>query len=295
MKSSIKLILSLLSLSGGTTTAQTLDSALAYFPMTIGNKWQFAYYINSVWPSNLLGFYTLAVTGDSAMPNGKAYRMLRQEPFISYTTPFYPSPSLLRMDSTTAIVYEAFQQGSGGELKWDSLLAIPGDGYPWGVLTIRRDTILGVPTVSRTLSTSPFTAFTLAYKLGPVFFSAIDGEDFTRQSVLVYARIDGHEYGTLVSVNAILQSNLMGFELTQNYPNPFNPSTTIRYGLPNRSNVMLTVYNVLGQQVAALANGNEEAGYHDVRFDASGLASGVYFYRLQAGSFVQSKRLIVLR
>jgi hypothetical protein len=85
------------------------------------------------------------------------------------------------------------------------------------------------------------------------------------------------------------------FSLQQNYPNPFNPSTSIRYSLQVRSHVTLSVFNTLGQLVSTLVNGSEEAGYHDVRFDASGLASGAYFYRLQARDFVQSKKLIVLR
>jgi len=83
--------------------------------------------------------------------------------------------------------------------------------------------------------------------------------------------------------------------LYENYPNPFNPLTTIRYGLPNRSHVTLTVFNTLGQQVAVLQNAEQEAGYHEVQFDASGLASGVYFYRMQAGDFVATKRLLLLR
>jgi hypothetical protein len=87
----------------------------------------------------------------------------------------------------------------------------------------------------------------------------------------------------------------LGFSLDQNYPNPFNPSTTIRYGLPQTSVVMLTIFNVLGQQVATLVQGQQEAGNHEVRFDGSNLASGVYLYRLQAGSYVQAKKLMVLR
>ncbi len=83
--------------------------------------------------------------------------------------------------------------------------------------------------------------------------------------------------------------------LMQNYPNPFNPSTTIRYALPQRSNVTLSVYNTLGQQVAILVNKSQDAGYHEVKFDGSALASGVYLYRIQAGTFVQTKKLTILK
>jgi hypothetical protein len=86
-----------------------------------------------------------------------------------------------------------------------------------------------------------------------------------------------------------------GFALYQNFPNPFNPSTTIRYGLPHKSAVRLTVFNTLGQQVATLVQGELEAGYHEVRFDASGMASGVYFYRITAGAFVGTKKLLLIR
>ncbi len=76
---------------------------------------------------------------------------------------------------------------------------------------------------------------------------------------------------------------------------PFNPSTAIGYGLPSRSHVTLTVYNMLGQQVAVLQNGEQQAGFHEVRFDASGFSSGVYLYRLTAGSFVETRKLVLVR
>jgi hypothetical protein len=83
--------------------------------------------------------------------------------------------------------------------------------------------------------------------------------------------------------------------LFQNYPNPFNPTTTIRYGLPNRSHVTLTVFNTLGQQIAQLQNGEQEAGYHEVKFDGANLPSGMYFYRMQAGNYVETKKLLLLK
>jgi hypothetical protein len=85
------------------------------------------------------------------------------------------------------------------------------------------------------------------------------------------------------------------FELMQNYPNPFNPTTTIRYALSHRSHVTLTVFNMLGQQVALLVTGEIEAGYHEVDFNGSFLASGVYFYRLQAEGFTETRKLCLVR
>ena len=83
--------------------------------------------------------------------------------------------------------------------------------------------------------------------------------------------------------------------LFQNYPNPFNPATSIRYALPARTDVTVTVYNTLGQRVALLVRETQERGLHQVNFDGGGLSSGIYFYRLQAGSSVETKRMILLR
>jgi hypothetical protein len=83
--------------------------------------------------------------------------------------------------------------------------------------------------------------------------------------------------------------------LYQNSPNPFNPSTAIRYGLPYRSHVSLILFNTLGQQVSIIENGEKEAGYHEVRFDAKGLSSGVYLYRLSVGDFVQTRKFLLLK
>jgi hypothetical protein len=85
------------------------------------------------------------------------------------------------------------------------------------------------------------------------------------------------------------------FKLEQNYPNPFNPSTTIQYDVPSRTHVVLMIYNILGQSVAELVNAEQNAGHYETRFDASALASGVYLYRLQAGSNVQTRKLIVVK
>jgi len=85
------------------------------------------------------------------------------------------------------------------------------------------------------------------------------------------------------------------YRLEQNYPNPFNPTTNITYVLPKTENVSLKVYDVLGREVATLVNEVKPAGAYTVPFNASNLASGVYFYKLQAGSFVQTKKMMLVK
>ena len=85
------------------------------------------------------------------------------------------------------------------------------------------------------------------------------------------------------------------YTLEQNYPNPFNPITTIRYGIPEPVRVRLEVYNTIGQRIKVLVEEEKQAGYHQVIFDANDLASGIYFYRLQAGNYTTMKRAVLLR
>ena len=91
------------------------------------------------------------------------------------------------------------------------------------------------------------------------------------------------------------QELAVGFALEQNYPNPFNPFTTIRYQLPARGYVSLRVFDMMGREAAVLVDAEQEVGDWSVEFDARNLASGVYLYRLSVGSFVQTKKLVVLR
>ena len=85
------------------------------------------------------------------------------------------------------------------------------------------------------------------------------------------------------------------FALHQNYPNPFNPVTTIRYNIPIKSQVKLDIYNTLGEKVKRLVNEEKKAGQYSIDFNAEDVASGVYFYRLQAGDFIQTKKMVLLR
>ena len=85
------------------------------------------------------------------------------------------------------------------------------------------------------------------------------------------------------------------FNIYQNYPNPFNPTTNISFTLPKAEYVTLEVYNSIGKKVARMLDSKIKAGSHDMRFDASALPSGIYFYRLQAGGFSQVRKMVLLR
>jgi len=85
------------------------------------------------------------------------------------------------------------------------------------------------------------------------------------------------------------------FELSQNYPNPFNPVTTIRFNLPEAGNVKLTLFNILGQELKTLVNGFKESGVHTINFDASELNSGMYIYKIEAGNFVQTRKMTLVK
>jgi hypothetical protein len=103
------------------------------------------------------------------------------------------------------------------------------------------------------------------------------------------------KYSQPVSVNNHNSNLPVKFELYQNYPNPFNPKTIINYDLPKDSYVKIKVTDMLGREVATLVNQPMKAGENKVEFDGSNYPSGVYFYKLQAGDFTQTKKLILLK
>jgi len=110
---------------------------------------------------------------------------------------------------------------------------------------------------------------------------------------LVATNTGGTTYG-IDTTFATLPAAPRAFVLLQNYPNPFNPTTTIRYGVPVKSAVTLTVFNALGQPIATLVDAEQDAGFHEAIFDGSALASGIYFYRLQSGDYMEAKRIVLV-
>ena len=98
-----------------------------------------------------------------------------------------------------------------------------------------------------------------------------------------------------VSVEDLNSGIPKDYNLYQNYPNPFNPTTKIRFSIPYSESVNIEVFNELGEIVASLLNSNLSAGYYEVNFDASYLPSGLYFYRISSGNFVETKKMVLIK
>jgi hypothetical protein len=89
--------------------------------------------------------------------------------------------------------------------------------------------------------------------------------------------------------------NPLSYSLDQNYPNPFNPSTTIRYSVPQSSNVVIKIYDILGNEIETLVNEEKVVGTYEIKWYAENISSGIYFYRLQGGEFIETKKMILIK
>jgi len=132
-------------------------------------------------------------------------------------------------------------------------------------------------------------------KIIPLYFSLSCA---TRSEGNGDGNISGNEFYSFNYVVTSLEDNSPGvenFSLFQNYPNPFNPSTIISFSIPETELVMLKVYDVIGNEVATLINDELSAGMHEVKFTPSGLASGIYFYKLQTPNLSSVRKMLLMK
>ncbi|MCU7492366.1 MAG: T9SS type A sorting domain-containing protein [Ignavibacteria bacterium] len=163
-------------------------------------------------------------------------------------------------------------------------------GKQWGVFRFK----LGDTTLTPMNSGLPQSAIiTKALNTGKYMFAAVKNNAAGTDKNGIY-RIATSELGA-TDVETAAGTRPEKFELRQNYPNPFNPTTTITYSLPEAGHVRLAVYNLLGKEVAVLADEYQAASVHTVNFNAEGLTSGIYLYRLEAGKFTAYKKLLLLK
>ena len=152
------------------------------------------------------------------------------------------------------------------------------------------------PLVDDPVMIPSFSSQTLAVGDSAVYFVSA-GYGANQAEMLASMAQAEDKYTTLFAATSVNESEILpsAYSLSQNYPNPFNPSTKISFQIPQSENVTLKIYNVLGKEVATLINGKMAAGKHDVDFSAEGLSSGLYFYSLKAGSFQETKKMILIK
>jgi hypothetical protein len=277
MKWRMTIILLLLLVSN--IQSQTI-SPYNFYPSAVGNKWQWQRYLNS-------STYEQEITKDSLGLNGERYLF------------FNGSKSATFLVDTSRQVWQIVDKIP---TLWYKLDAQEGDSYSSGSYTVNVTSAtanaFGHVVPAKIFSWSygeqypNFAVQWLVYGVG--FYSTYSVLYNLADGVTGYV-IDGMKYGTLTNVVNIQKLSPSIFSLNQNYPNPFNPSTTISFTLPTNSLVTLKIYDVLGREVELLANEELLAGTYSRTWDAGAMPSGVYFYRLQAGIYTETKRLLLLR
>lgn len=125
----------------------------------------------------------------------------------------------------------------------------------------------------------------------------LSGGGSVSSAELIAGLIEGEIFGdtTQITIVKLEENKQISFTLSQNYPNPFNPKTKINYSVPEVSFVTLKVYDLLGEEVAVLVEEEKVIGNYEIEFDASNFSSGVYYYRMQAGDFSETKKFVLLR
>jgi hypothetical protein len=299
-------------------TPRVADSLADRFPLALGNHWEYTFWHNwSVdndpgWSSiSDTGLVHCQIVGKSDYADSVLW-LFRQSRTLHRTGSNYmgvPTVDSMVVDSTSFVLVELkagrhrlYLQRA---IQTEDTARFGADYFNYAFAFWRNlDDSLSVYRYGPVDSTGIARFLFPAYSLSP----AVRRVTLKKDVGLTFVQMDYASFTSFKKARFyLLSQELMdvfsrqaearprGFALFQNYPNPFNPTTTIRFSLPHRSHVTLTVYNTLGQKVAGLVNSTTEAGYHEVQFNAASLASGVYFYRLQAGPFVQTRSLVVLK
>jgi len=323
MKSFILLICIILT-SALTTQAQTqeeIDEALKYYPLEVGNYWEYQVVTQTHPFPPETNHYSIEVIGDTTFANGVIYQKLRAvNSGILMCRPNYEatvteneygqriSTYFERIDSLTANVYQwkPLSEHPFNEVLIDSLLleidevsmlarcplAVDEESYrywyPVVVFGEQYEETYSIEIVN--------LIYTLVKNYGFVeVFGFVDGGVYTHE--LIYFRDhEGNEFGEAFDVSTPTPTEIpQRAALLSNYPNPFNPSTTIPFELAQSANVRLEVYDMLGRRVALLVNETRQAGRHNAVFDSGNLSSGVYIARLVAGEQVFSRKMVLVK
>lgn len=277
-------------------------SAQLFFPLEVGNTWQYEY---GHMLSTERDTFSISVIKDTLMPNESLYYELSQ-PIDKGGLDF----RFVRADSNGIYFYD--QSSLKDELVYN-LFAEIDEPYIIGyysdygaairVWLTQKDTmmIFGFPSLVYHFELDNLVPFSLnfSHKFGPIFSYTAHHEPYVQS--LIGCKIGGVIYGTLVDVKKE-EEIPTEFMLYQNYPNPFNPTTTINFTITGVGDenfrplqTQLIIYDILGREVKTLLNEQLQSGSYEIKFNAEDLPSGIYYYRLTAGEFSDTKKMVLLR
>jgi uncharacterized membrane protein len=277
-----------LSIAVAPPTSTSVDDAIATFPVTLADGETYVVFANGVLnPDNFAANPDELSIGFSLYPVAGAREAAENtdnvEFFVFHGATDAPAVDVLAGDAKL-VDGAAYGDATG-------YLSVPAGVYSLDITPAgANETIVATFTVDLAGAAGASAVAFASGFLNPAANG--DGEAFA----LALALADGTVLVVTPTSNGREISDLpVVFALEQNYPNPFNPTTNINYSLPEASDVTLSVYNIQGQRVATLVNNRIEAGRHTVSFDGSGLASGLYLYRITAGGFSQTAKMMLIK
>lgn len=280
------------------------DSLLAYYPLHIGNIWEYEEVVYDDMLPVSTTYLRIRVIGDTLMPNAHTYRVLEYHKLLNQETEL----KYERVDSTTGNVYR-FLPDLDSDLLIDSLFSQHNDyslanRFETAILRTEYRGESECPMFERLFICKRYsvvTAIPITYYLtkdmGFTFYTMGEGTSGIITDIL-YARINGQEYGERapVSIDQDPGNIPVKFGLIGNYPNPFNPATRIIYRLDQSGPVTLELFDIQGRRVARLVeDGNRSAGTHTVEWNARGMASGMYLAVLRSGTAVDTIKILLVR
>lgn len=276
-----------------------------YYPLAIGNRW--IYHWSDWWDGGYeQNIYIRQVTSKEVMDNKEYYKL--EEYFVNKEN---ISIKFERIDSLSGLIYQYDNDCADKERIIDDLSAQPGDSifiarfYNCGY---QLPSFFAEEKINNVLNNNVFTrrfdefmtdnaySYILAKGFG---LTNVENGYFAGRITfrILGCIINGIVFGDTTATDVKLENNLTptAYNLSQNYPNPFNPSTTIKFQIPKASQVKLEVYDVLGNLIQTVVDEYKSAGNYQAEVNLSNLSSGIYFYKLQAGDCLSSKKMVLMK
>jgi len=268
----------------------SLSQNFSYFPLAVGNKWFFSHGLDNVIKLKL------EIQKDTTLDDGYSYaklNMYKVNPDSSYSL-LNEGYSFLRKENRKIIEYPDriifdFDINIG-----DSVTSFYNEPYPAVLDTIVNENVFGRELKTYIFFFTQYDYYTYSDSIGFNTLWATTWNNWVPE-YLLGCEIDGRIYGNIITSVGNKYELPTHFILYQNYPNPFNPSTRIKYSISKRSFVTLNIYDILGKEIATLVDEEKPVGNYEVEFKGNNLSSGVYFYKMQAGSFIDTKKFILIK